>query len=98
MPAALDRVQHLVKRVLAMSVQDFDDAPHLLATYLTPYLAVLAVLKIVVVVGYSTDVIDAAGLYGLLFAGLLIVVVGGVLRSATRIAVDARWPPPSARA
>ena len=45
--------------------------------YLTPYLAALAVLMIAAVVGYSTDVIDAAGLYGLLFAGLLIVVVGG---------------------
>jgi uncharacterized membrane protein len=45
--------------------------------YLAPYLTALAVIVIACAVGYSTGVIDAAGLYGLLFAGLLIVAVGG---------------------
>jgi uncharacterized membrane protein len=44
--------------------------------YLIPYLAALGLTMAVSVVGYETGTFDAAGVYGLLYMGLVIVAIG----------------------
>lgn len=46
--------------------------------YLAPYLTVLVLAMAAGTIAYSTGRIDAAGLYGLLYAGLFIAGIGVV--------------------
>jgi hypothetical protein len=43
-----------------------------------PYLAVLVIATLISAVGYSTDRINAAGVYGIMTVGLLIAGIGAV--------------------
>ena len=44
--------------------------------YLAPYLTVVALATLGSAIGYSTGTIDAAGVYALMIAGLLVAGIG----------------------
>ena len=46
--------------------------------FLAPYLAVALIATVISAVAYSTDRINAAGVYGILYASVLIACIGVV--------------------